>query len=130
MANKRRGFYTITLNGKQHTMHFSMNFWANFTEALDCSIEEIGNYFDGQVSIKAIRALIYSALLAHSQEEGFELGFNEFKLGSWLDDIDPTELEKIMSAMMESRLLGNDINSGIKRNVKQTTTKAKKKSSQ
>lgn len=126
MPNKRRGYYTIKLNGQDYTMHFSMNFWANFTDMLGCSIEEIGKYFDGSVNISAVRALVYSALLAHAQEEGFELGFNEYKLGSWLDDVEPDELTKIMTAMMESRLLGNDMNAGIKRNVKQTT-KAKKK---
>ncbi len=127
MANKRRGYYTIKLNGKDYIMHFSMNFWANFTESLGCTIEEIGGYFEGSVSIKAIRSLIYSALLAHAQEDGFELGFNEYKLGEWLEDVTPETLGELMEAMMESRILGNSINSGIKRNVKQTTAKAKKK---
>ncbi|BCV05910.1 MAG: hypothetical protein CM15mV120_280 [uncultured marine virus] len=45
----------------------------------------------------------------------------------WMEDVDAQEISKIMEAMMESRILGNDMNGGIKRNVKQTT-KAKKKS--
>jgi hypothetical protein len=121
MANRKRGFYTVKLGGKNRTLHFSMNFWANFTEEMDLPIDQIGNVFQGGVSITAIRALVYSALLANEQEQGNEIDFTKFSVGAWLEDLDASELEKIVEAMTESKILGNDLNAGIKRNVTKST---------
>ena len=121
MANRKRGFYTVKLGGKNRTLHFSMNFWANFTDELNLPIDQIGNVFQGGVSITAIRALVYSALLANEQEQGNEIDFTIFTVGAWLEDLDSTELESIVEAMTESKILGNDLNAGIKRNVTKST---------
>ena len=118
MANKRRGYYTTKLGGRQRTLHFSMNFWANFTDIMDVPLDKIGELFSGGVSISAIRALVYSAMLAFDQEEGNEIDYNQFKVGAWLEDLNQDELEKMISAMMESRILGNDLNMGIDRQAK------------
>lgn len=106
-------------------MHFSMNFWANFTEALGISLEQIGDVFAGGISLSNIRALIYAALLANDQEQGNEPEYNEFTVGAWLEDLQADELEKIIEAMTESRILGNSLNMGIERNVKNTTKAGK-----
>jgi hypothetical protein len=121
MANRKRGFYTVKLGGKNRTLHFSMNFWANFTDELNLPIDQIGNVFQGGVSITAIRALVYSALLANEQEQGNEIDFTIFTVGAWLEDLDANELESIVEAMTESKILGNDLNAGIKRNVTKST---------
>ena len=125
MANKRRGYYSLKIGGKNRTMHFSMNFWANFTDILDVSLDQLGSLFDKGVSIKTIRTLIYSALLAYDQEEGNEIDYNEFKVGMWLEDVDGEKINDVVNAMMESRILGNDLNAGIDRNIKNTTKKGK-----
>jgi len=118
MANKRRGYYTTKLGGRNVTLHFSMNFWANFTEIMNVPLDKIGELFAGGVSISAIRALVYSAMLAHDQEEGNDIDYNQFKVGAWLEDLGQEELEKMIGAMMESRILGNDLNMGIDRQAK------------
>jgi len=118
MANKRRGYYTTKLGGRNVTLHFSMNFWANFTEIMNVPLDKIGELFAGGVSISAIRALVYSAMLAYDQEEGNEIDYNQFKVGAWLEDLGQEELEKMIGAMMESRILGNDLNMGIDRQAK------------
>ena len=69
MANKKRGYYTLKIGGKMRTMHFSMNFWSNFTDELNISLDKIGDAFTDGISISTIRALIYSALLANDQEQ-------------------------------------------------------------
>ena len=125
MANKKRGYYTLKIGGKNRTMHFSMNFWANFTDILGVSLNELSGLFTKGVSIKTIRTIIYSALLAYDQEESNEIDYNEFKVGMWLEDFDSDELNNIVNAMMESRILGNDLNAGLNRNVKNTTKKGK-----
>mgnify|MGYP001181645220 FL=1 len=125
MANKKRGYYTLKLGGKMRTMHFSMNFWSNFTEQLNISLDQIGEVFAGGMSIKGIRALIYSGLLAHDQEQGNDIDYNEFKVGMWLEDFDSEKLNDVVNAMMESRILGNDLNMGVARNIKKTSKPTK-----
>lgn len=121
MATRKRGYYTLKLGGKNRNLHFSMNFWANFTEILGVSLEDIGQVFNNGMSISKIRTLIYSGLLAYDQEEGNEIDYNEFKVGDWLEDMPAEKLEDIINAMLESRILGNDLNMGIQRKVKRTT---------
>ena len=125
MATRKRGYYTTKLGGKNRTMHFSMNFWANFTDILGISLEQIGDVFAGGVSLSNIRTLIYAALLANDQENGVEPDYNQFTVGAWLEDLQADELEKIIEAMTESRILGNSLNMGIERNVKSTTKTGK-----
>lgn len=100
-----------------------MNFWANFTDTLGISLDKIGDIFTEGISLGTIRALIYSAILANDQEEGNEIDYNEFKVGVWLEDLQAEKLEDIVNAMMESRVLGNDLNMGVKRNVVKSTEK-------
>ena len=125
MANKKRGYYTVEMGGKQRTLHFSMNFWANFTDQLGISLEDLANVFTDGITLSHIRSLIYSGLLANDQEQGNVIDYNEFKVGMWLEDFDSQQLEQIINTMMESRILGNDLNAGLSRNVKKTTKKGK-----
>jgi len=103
------------------TMHFSMNFWSNFTEYLNVPLDKIGDVFSGGVSIKAIIGIIYSGLLANDQEQGNEIDYNQYTVGMWLEDFDSDKLNDIVESMMESRILGNDLNMGVARNIKKTT---------
>jgi|TARA_Y100000289_G_C3930015_1_gene155797 hypothetical protein len=125
MANKKRGYYSIKLGGKNRTMHFSMNFWANFTEQMNVPLDKVSEVFDKGVSITSIRALIYSALLAHDQEQNNDIDYNQYTVGMWLEDFNAEELDNIVSSMMESRILGTDLNAGLSRNIKKTTKKGK-----
>lgn len=120
MTNKKRGYYTLSLGGQKRTLHFSMNFWANFTDTLNIPLEDIGNAFDGGVSLSTLRAMVYSGVLAYDQEEGNEIDYNEFKVGAWMEDLNQDDLEKIIAAMMESKILGNSLNMGIERNTEQS----------
>ena len=78
MANKKRGYLSINIGGKQRFMHFSMNFWANFTGEMNTPLDQIGKLFESGFSISAIRALVYSGLLAYDQEEGKDINYNIF----------------------------------------------------
>lgn len=121
MANKKRGYYTIKMGGKKRTMHFSMNFWSNFTDDLNISLDKLGDIFTDGVALSTIRSLIYSALLANDQENKLLIDYDKFDVGVWMEDLESDDLDKIVAAMMESRILGNDLNAGMARNVKQST---------
>ena len=129
MANNRRGYYSLMLGGKKRTLHFSFNFWANLTDKLGITLEEIGSIFESGFDMSAFRCIIYCGVLTYDQEEDNEIDYNEFKVGAWLDDIKPEEIENILTAMTNTRILGNDLNMGIERNTpqKKTTKKTTKK---
>ena len=120
---KQRGYYTLEIGGKKRTLHFSMNFWASFTDLLNISLAEIGDVFSNGISIKGLRTLIYSGLLAYDQENKKEIDYDEFDIGNWLEDIEATEIEKIIVAMTESKILGNSLNGGLERNLKDSKKK-------
>ena len=113
--NKKRGYYTVNIGGADRVMRFNMNFWAEFCDTLDIKLEQIGEVFDGGVSLSAIRAIVYSGLITFDRENNKQIDYNIYTVGSWLDDMDASELENIVNAMMQSRILGNDLNMGIKR---------------
>lgn len=121
MANKKRGYYTIKMGGKNRTMHFSMNFWSNFTDDLNIPLDKLGEIFTEGVSLSTVRSLIYSALLANDQENKNLIDYDKFDVGVWMEDLEADDLDKIVAAMMESRILGNDLNAGMSRNVKKST---------
>ena len=122
---KQRGYYTLKIGGKNRTLHFSMNFWATFTELLGISLDELGDVFQKGVSLKAIINIIYVGILTYDQENKKEIDYDNFDVGNWLEDITAEEIEKVIQAMTESRILGNDLNAGISR--KETPADTKKK---
>jgi len=126
MVNKKRGYYSLNIGGKQRTLHFSMNFWAAFTDELNISISEIDKVFSDTLNLNMIRALVYAGLLAFDQEEGNEIDYNLFKVGAWLDDVNTDQFNEMLNTLTESRLLGNDLNGGISRNAKPTKATTKK----
>jgi len=122
---KQRGYYTLKIGGKNRTLHFSMNFWATFTDLLGISLDELGEVFQKGVSLKAIINIIYVGILTYDQENKKEINYDNFDVGNWLEDITAEQIEKVIQAMTESRILGNDLNAGISR--KETQADPKKK---
>lgn len=126
MANKQRGYFTIKLGGKNRTMHFSMNFWAAFTDELGISIGDIDKVFNNQINFTTIRALVYAGILAYDQEEGNQIDYNVYKVGAWCDDLTTDDFTAITDALTQSRVLGNDLNGGISRKQVKSTVEPKK----
>ena len=115
MANKNKGYIDINVGGKKRTLHFSMNFWSEFTEQLGISLQDIGDVFQNGISLKGLRALIYSAILANDQENGNEIDYNIYSVGAWLDELEAESIIKIVETMMQSKILGNSLNSEIQK---------------
>jgi len=122
MTNKKRGYIDIKVGNKNRTLHFSMNFWSEFTEQLGISLADIGGAFQNGISIKGLRALVYSAILANDQENGNEIDYNLFTVGAWLDELDAEKINEIVEVMLQSKILGNSLNG-------ETETKGKRQPS-
>jgi|TARA_R100000655_G_scaffold50918_1_gene88527 hypothetical protein len=122
--NSKRGYITIALGGKDRTLHFSMNFWCHYTDSLNVSINDLEKVFNtDNFSMSSIRALIYSGLIAYDKEEKNDIDYDEWDVGNWLEDLDNAKIKLVMDAMMQSKILGNQLNMGIER--KQTASKKK-----
>ena len=122
MTNKKRGYIDIKVGNKNRTLHFSMNFWSEFTEQLGISLADIGGAFQNGISIKGLRALVYSAILANDKENGNEIDYNLFTVGAWLDELDAEKINEIVEVMLQSKILGNSLNG-------ETETKGKRQPS-
>ena len=120
--NKERGYYNIELGGKKRTLHFSMNFWASLTEELGVGLQDLDKVFNNEMAISSVRAIVYCAMMAYDQEEGNEIDYNVYKVGNWLSDMDQEQFQEVMAAMTETKILGNQLNAGLKR---QTETQKK-----
>ncbi|QDP55008.1 MAG: hypothetical protein Unbinned96contig1002_18 [Prokaryotic dsDNA virus sp.] len=114
MANKKRGFIDLQIGGKKRTLHFSMNFWSEFTEQMNIPLQDIGLAFEKGISLKGIRALIYSALLANDQEQGNVIDYTLFSVGTWLDNLDSEKINDIVQTMLESKILGISMSENVK----------------
>jgi hypothetical protein len=114
----KRGYVEIEIGGEKRTLHFSMNFWCHFTETLNISLNDLDKFFTSGINISTIRALVYSGLIAYDQEQKNNIDYTIYDVGSWLEDFDSEQLTKVMNTLSQSRILGNDLNMGIERNVK------------
>ena len=126
-VNQKRGYCQLNIGGKIRTLHFSMNFWAAFEQASGFSIAEIDKVFGGGLSLSSMRALVYSGLLAYDQENGNEIDYTIYSVGDWMEDVDQSALTLLVETLMQSRILGNDLNAGVRRNVEKSTKNPKPK---
>lgn len=126
-VNQKRGYCQLNIGGKMRTLHFSMNFWAAFEQASGFSIAEIDKVFGSGLSLSSMRALVYSGLLAYDQENGNEIDYTIYSVGDWMEDVDQSALTLLVETLMQSRILGNDLNAGVRRNVQKSTKNPKPK---
>lgn len=126
-VNTKRGYCQLEIGGKVRTLHFSMNFWAAFEEAAGFTISEIDKVLGAGLSLTTLRAMIYAGLVAYDQENRQQIDYDQFTVGAWMDDVDQSNIELLISTLMESRILGNDLNAGVRRNVEKSTKNPKPK---
>ena len=126
-TNPQRGYYSLHIGGKERTLHFSMNFWVAFEQATGFGIGQLSEVFAGGISLMTIRGIIYAGLLANDQEQGNEIDYTIYSVGEWLADIEASEITNISEAMMSSKILGMDLNAGVRRNVTKSTKNPKQK---
>ncbi len=122
---KHRGILELKIGGKVRQLKFSMNFWAMFTEDLDIQLHELGDVFAKGFKLKDIIKIVYFGLKAADLPQGKEIDYNQFTVGDWMDDFNPEHLTSIVEAMGNSKILGNEMNMGISRNVAKSTKDTK-----
>lgn len=127
-ANKLRGYCQLNIGGKSRTLHFSMNFWAIMEEETGKTLQELSGIISSSMSVITIRAMIYSAMKCYDLEKQNEVDYSLFDVGLWMDELEPEDFTKITETLIESRILGHDLNAGLRRNVTKSTANPKRKS--
>jgi hypothetical protein len=126
-VNDKRGYCQLEIGGKIRTLHFSMNFWAAFENAAGFSISEIDKVLGAGLSLTTLRAMIYAGILAYDQENKQIVDYDQFDVGNWMEDLNQDHIQLIVDTLMQSRILGNDLNAGVRRNVEKSTKNPKPK---
>jgi hypothetical protein len=126
-VNDKRGYCQLEIGGKIRTLHFSMNFWAAFENAAGFSISEIDKVLGAGLSLTTLRAMIYAGILAYDQENKQIVDYDQFDVGNWMEDVNQDHIQLIVDTLMQSRILGNDLNAGVRRNVEKSTKNPKPK---
>lgn len=126
-VNTKRGYCQLEIGGKNRTLHFSMNFWAAFEQAAGFSISDIDKVLGSGLSLTTLRAMIYAGLVAFDQENKQVIDYDQFDVGVWMEDVNNEQIEMIVNTLLESRILGNDLNAGVRRNVEKSTKNPKPK---
>lgn len=126
-VNTKRGYCQLEIGGKTRTLHFSMNFWAAFENAAGFSISEIDKVLGAGLSLTTLRAMIYAGILAYDQENKQVIDYDQYDVGNWMEDVNQDHIQIIVETLMQSRILGNDLNAGVRRNVEKSTKNPKPK---
>ena len=122
--NNKRGYVEVEIGGRKRTLHFSMNFWCHFTESLKINLNDLDKLFtDTSFNMSTVRGIIYSGLVAYDKEEKNEIDYDKYDVGNWLESFDQEQLAKVMSALTQSKVLGNSLNMGIERQSKSVKKK-------
>jgi hypothetical protein len=66
------------------------------------------------MNFNTLRALVYAGILAYDQEEGNLIDYNVYKVGAWCDELTTEDFTNITNALAQSRILGNDLNGGLR----------------
>ena len=122
--NNKRGYVEVEIGGRKRTLHFSMNFWCHFTESLKINLNDLDKLFtDTSFNMSTVRGIIYSGLVAYDKEEKNKIDYDKYDVGNWLESFDQEQLAKVMSALTQSKVLGNSLNMGIERQSKSVKKK-------
>ena len=122
--NKKRGYVDVEIGGRKRPLHFSMNFWCHFTESLNINLNDLDKLFSNtSFNMSTVRGIIYSGLIAFDQEEKNKIDYDQYDVGNWLEDFDQEQLTKVMSALTQSKVLGNSLNMGLERQTKSVKKK-------
>ncbi|MCH9665006.1 MAG: hypothetical protein K0U41_04075 [Gammaproteobacteria bacterium] len=113
---KKRGFYSLKIAKKEVNLLFNMRFWALLDDK-GYKLEELDKHLaegNGVMSmINVLSNIVLSGVEANCIKNNIDQEYSIDDVYEWFEeDIDQEELEKILKAMMETKIFGNTINPG------------------
>jgi hypothetical protein len=91
-------FGTITSNigGRVRVLKFNLNANYEFCKMHKLKQEDVMPFFTDALNVTAIRDMIYCALLSADLEDGKQIDYNQYTVGSWIAEMPQSELERII----------------------------------
>lgn len=121
----KEGYCQLEIGGKYRTLVFSMRFWEILCRTLNINLKDLSEYMSskGATELKAIRDMVYSALVAADKQEDKKaiIDYSNFDVGLWLPQISNDDMDMIIHCFAETKFFANDMNMGISRIAKKST---------
>lgn len=126
--NAKRGYFAIPIGEETLEGHFSMSFLYSMCQLKGCELSEVHKHLSNTLDPKSFCEILVAAHDVFCKRENQKPKFNNvtllldemFDLGLFQNQEIITTVQK---ALFESTLFGNDenINTGLKRNIKKST---------
>lgn len=94
--NLFRGEVEVSIGGRLRLVKFGTNQLALFTQKHSLQLSEVS------FGMEQIRDLIWSGLVAGAKKRNEPVDFDEWTVGEWIDELNQSEFNKIISAFNNS----------------------------
>lgn len=94
--NLFRAEVEVPIGGKTRLFKFGINQLAIYSEKHNLNLSEL------EMGMSQIRDLFWSALVAGARKNKEEIDFDEWDVGEWIDDMEQSDFDKVVSAMNQS----------------------------
>lgn len=112
--NQLSGYCEVKVMDRLIPCKFGMNAFAMFTQMQGIELDQIDKALSTS-NVESIRNLIYCGMKSAALSKGIEIDFNEFTVGDWIDDMEESELSKIVETIGNSRVLGHQLGGAKKK---------------
>ena len=125
-SNNKRGVYTLKVDNKDINLLFSMNFWRILSQE-GLEIEELGGSLSGSdgliKQLESLSKMVIAAGKSYAVKNKTQFKYNIDEVFEWFEEaITSKQVTEMTEIMMSTKLFGNTINQGVKR---QSTGKTK-----
>lgn len=117
--NQFSGYCEVNVLDMVIPCKFGMNAFAMFTQMQNIELDQIDKALSGN-NVVAMRNLIYCGMKAAAMAQGKPVEFNEFTVGDWIDEMEQSELAKIIETISSARVLGRRLNGSDEDSKKKT----------
>ena len=129
-SNDKRGIYTLNVDNKDINLLFSMNFW-RLLDRQGIKMEELGVELDGSKGVIHMLETLSKVVLAGGQsyaaKHKTEFDYDEDEVFEWFEEeVTDKHIEGMVKVMMETKIFGNSMNQGVKRDAVGKTKPSKK----
>ena len=107
--NNLSGFIRIEIGGKVRPIKFGMGAWKYFTEVTGVQLADLANVD----AITFGASIVYGGLKQAALADNEPVDFNINNVYDWLDEMPQDDYSKIMTTLLESKVLGNTFKSFI-----------------
>lgn len=122
----RQRVFEIEIGGKKRTLDFGLYCWEVFCEKMNVPPGEILGVFQGPATFKAMRILLFSAIIANDFLYGQPNSVTEREVAGWLND-DPGKIQEIFTIAISNLMpeVQEDVPQKVSKDNKKKASRSK-----